>query len=61
MLAYRRAKYRPKHVVENIVNKIYHKYWRAFVGHLHILVPIIVRKMECIIFINPYKLKMKIQ
>ena len=36
----------PKHVGENVVNKIRHKYWSAHVGYLHILDLINVWKME---------------
>jgi len=28
-------KYRPKHVGENIVNKMHHKYWSAFVCFIY--------------------------
>jgi hypothetical protein len=27
------AEYQPKHIGENIVNKIHHKYWRTFVSY----------------------------
>jgi hypothetical protein len=36
-------------VGENIVNKIYSKYWSAFVGHLYILDLINARKTEYLI------------
>ena len=32
--------YRPKHVGENSVNKIHHKYSRAFVGYLYIMITV---------------------
>jgi hypothetical protein len=34
------------------VNKIHHKYWNAFIGYLHILDLINVRKMEHTKMIN---------
>ena len=36
---WRRPEYRPKHAAEKSLNKIHHKYWYAFVGHLYILIP----------------------
>jgi len=43
---WRWPEYRPKHVGENIVNKIRQRYWSALVGYLHVLDLIKTRKME---------------
>ena len=46
-----------KHVGENIGNKIYHKYWNAFVGYLYILDLINSWQMDYIKMINAQQAK----